>query len=75
MLLLVFTREQRIPNIKLVQDAAETPHVDGSVVRYAENDLGSSVEARLNVCINFFVREATTAEVDDLDSRLVDLSE
>lgn len=75
MLLLVFTREQRVSNIKLVQDAAKTPHIDGTVVGYAENDLGSSIEARLNVCIDFFVRKAATAEVNDLDSRLIDLSE
>jgi hypothetical protein len=74
-LFLVFSREKRVPHVELVKDAAETPHIDRSVVGDAEHDLGGAVKARLDVGVNFLVLEAAGSKVDDLDARLVDLAE
>ena len=54
-------------------DAAEAPHVDGSRVRDAQDDLGRSVEATLDVCVYALILEAAASVIDDLDPRLVRL--
>ena len=72
---LVFTWEQRIAHVELVQDAAEGPHVDGRVVGDAHDDLGGTVEPRLDIGVDLFVDEGGTSEVNDLYARLVGLLE
>ena len=74
MVFLVLAREQWLPNVQLIEDAAEGPHIDSASVRYAEDDFRSAVEARLDVGVDLLVLEAARAEIDDLDARLVDLS-
>lgn len=74
MLFFVLTGEKWIPNIKFVKDATETPHIDCRVVGNAEHNLRRTVEPRLDVSVYFLVFEAATAEVDDLDSRFIDLA-
>lgn len=72
---LVLAWEQGVPHVELIEDAAETPHVDGGVVGDAEDNFGGAVEARLNVGVDFLVFKAPAPEVDDLDAALVDLAE
>ena len=54
-LLLVLAREQRVPHVELVEDASETPHVDGCCVGDSEDDLGGPVESGLDVGVDLFV--------------------
>ena len=70
---LVLTREERVASVELGHDAAEAPHVDGSRVRDAQDDLGRSVEATLDVCVYALILEAAASVIDDLDPRLVRL--
>ena len=72
---LVLAREKRLANVEFVEDAAEGPHVDSAGVGDAEDDLGRAIEARLNVRVDLLVFETARAEIDNLDSRLVNLSE
>lgn len=44
MIFLILSWEQRVANVKLVEDAAEAPHVDGCVVWNAEYNLWSPIE-------------------------------
>lgn len=74
MLFLIFAWEERVADVQLIEDATKTPHVDGCVVRDAEHDLRCSVESRLDVGVDLLVFETARAEIDNLDSRLVDLS-
>ena len=64
MFLFVFTGEQRIARVKFVEDAAEGPHVDASVVGYPEHDFRSAVEARLDVGVYLLVLKASAAKID-----------
>lgn len=75
MLFFVLTWEKWIPNIELVQDTSETPHVNRRVVRNAEHNFGRTVESRLDVSVYFLVLKAATAEVNDLDAGFVDLAQ
>ena len=75
MIFLVLTWEKWMSDVELVQDAAEGPHVNGRRVRDTEHDLRRTVEATLDVCVDFLVLEAPRTKVDDLDARLVDLAE
>ena len=72
---LVLAREKRLANVEFVEDAAEGPHVDSAGVGDAEDDLGRTIEARLDVRVDLLVFETARAEIDNLDSRLVNLSE
>ena len=75
MFFFVFSWEKRVAYIQLVEDASEAPHVNGCIVRNAKHNLRCSVEATLDIGIDLLVFKAATAEVDDLDSALVDLAE
>ena len=75
MVLFIFTREQRLPNVELVEDTAERPHVDGGWVRNTEHDLRCSIKATLDVGVDLLVLEATRSEVNDFNSWFVDLAE
>jgi hypothetical protein len=72
---LAVARENWVTNIKLSSDAAETPHIDATVVWNSEHNLGSSVEPGLDVGVNFLVVEGTRAKINDLKSWLVGLFE
>ena len=48
---LVVAVEQRLARVHLHENAAETPHVDGHVVREAEQHLRRPIEPTLNVLI------------------------
>ena len=72
MLFLVRAREQREARVQLNDYAAEAPHVDLLRVReQTEDDVGRSIEPRLDVRVNDLVLEAATAKVSDDDTRLV----
>lgn len=75
MLFFIFAWEERIAYVKFIEDAAKGPHVYGCVVRNSEDDLGCTVEPRLDVGVDLLVFEAAAAKVDDLDARLVDLAQ
>ena len=47
-----FTREDGNARVELDQNTSKTPHVDPCSVRNANDDLGSSVEAGLNVRVD-----------------------
>jgi len=49
------TWEQWTAGGQFSEDTAETPHVDGQTVARAEDDLGRSVEPRLNVRVDTLV--------------------
>ena len=49
MIFFIFTREERLAYIELVEDAAEGPHVNGCRVGDTKDDLGSSVVSALNI--------------------------
>lgn len=70
LLLLVFTRENRIAGVKLSQDTANAPHINCNSVTHAEDNLWRAVESRLNVGIDLFILEAAGTEIDDLDLRV-----
>ena len=55
-------------SVKLNQDAAETPHIDTGRIWDANNDLWSSIEARLDVRVDSLVRETGGAEINDFDT-------
>ena len=75
MIFFIFTREQRLPNVELVEDTAERPHVDGGWVGNTEHDLRCSIEATLDVGVDLLVLEATWTEVNDFNSWFVNLAE
>ena len=75
MFFLIFTGEQWITYIELVQDTAKWPHIYRSVVWNAEYDFWGSVEATLDVGVDLLVFEAAWAKIYNLDSRLVDFAE
>lgn len=56
--------------MELSQDAPQRPHVDGKAVAQAQNDFGSSVEARLDVRVDPMVLVATRAKIDNLQERM-----
>lgn len=70
LLLLVLTRENRITSVKLGQDTANTPHINGDPVAHTEDNLWRSVESRLNVRVDLFILEAAGTEIDDFDLRV-----
>ena len=49
---LTFSREDRDSSEELNQNAAKAPHVDACGVRNPDDDLWSSVEARLDVRVD-----------------------
>lgn len=71
----VLAREKGVSGVELSEDAAEAPHVDCACVGDAEDDLGGSVEARLDVSVDSLVYEAARAVVNYLDAGLVLLLE
>ena len=69
MLFLVRAREQREARVQLNDYAAEAPHVNLLRVReQTEDDVGRSIEPRLDVRVDDLVGKATGAKVDDLDA-------
>ena len=66
--LLVLSREERLPNVQLVQYAAEGPHINACCVGDAEHNLRGTIETTLNVGVNLLVFEATRAKVDNFDA-------
>ena len=75
MVFFVFTREKRIADVQLVEDAAKAPHVDGLRVLDTQDDLWCSVEPGLDIGVYFLILKATTSKINNLDSTLVYLSE
>lgn len=49
LILLVSTGEQRLTGVHLDQNTAQTPHVDGQIVRYAKQHFRRPIEATLDV--------------------------
>lgn len=74
MIFFVFTGEKWLSNVKLIEDAAEGPHVDRTRVTDTQYDFGRAIEPRLDVGVYFLVFEAPGAKVDYFDSGLVNLS-
>jgi len=70
LLLFVFAREDREASEQLRKNATQAPHVDGHVVIHAKDNLGRAVKATLNVCVDFLMFKAATAEVDDFNGTL-----
>lgn len=73
MLFLVLAREEGVPDVEFVQDAAEGPHVDSGVIRDPENNFWCTVESRLDVGVNFLIFETATSKVDDFNAGLINL--
>ena len=71
LLLLVPSRKEWVPRMELGKDAAQTPHVNGEAVIAGEDDLGTAVEARLDVRVHLLALEAGRAKVNDADVILV----
>lgn len=70
MLLFVLSREERISGVELGKDASQGPHVDGHVVRHAQNDLGGAVEAGLDIGVHFLILKTTASKINNLDAGL-----
>ena len=68
MLFLILTREKRIANVQLIENTAERPHVDSSIVGNAKDDLWGSVEPTLDVSVDLLILEATTTEINDFNT-------
>lgn len=68
LLVFIFAREDRVSSVKLGEDTAKTPHVDGHGVVHAENDLGTAIESRLDVGVHFLRLVTRRTKVDDLDA-------
>lgn len=68
MVFLVFSWKEWVSDIEFIENASETPHVDGRIVGDAQHDLRSSVEPALDVGVDLLCFEAATAEVDDFDA-------
>lgn len=68
MFFFIFTWEQRVTNVELIEDATETPHINSCIIRYAEDDLGCSIEARLDIGVDLLIFKATTTKIDNLDA-------
>ena len=49
---LIGARKERLPRVHLDEDAAQGPHVNGQVVRNAQEDLWRPVEPRLDVLVD-----------------------
>ena len=64
------TREEGAARQQLCQDAAQAPHVDGHLVRQAQDDLRAPVEAALDVCVYTLRLKAAASKVDDLHARV-----
>lgn len=57
--LFILTREDGDARVQFSKNATQTPHIDRQTIRHAQNNLGGSVETRLDVGVDFFVLEAT----------------
>lgn len=66
--LFILSWEQWIANVQLVEDAAKTPHVNGSAIGDAEDNLWRSIESRLDIRINLLILKTATAKIDDLNT-------
>lgn len=62
--MLVISRKDWLSSVELSKDATETPNVNLFGVLDPENDLGRSVEARLDVGVDLLIPEAPRAKVD-----------
>ena len=72
LLSLISAREEGKAREKLDHDASEGPHVDLlSVGEDAKHNVRCSIEPTLNICVDDFVFQASTAEVSYCDSTLV----
>mmetsp|Transcript_24009 Transcript_24009/g.42929 ORF Transcript_24009/g.42929 Transcript_24009/m.42929 type:complete len:303 (-) Transcript_24009:952-1860(-) len=67
---LVLSGEQRVARIQLRQDAPKGPHVDGRVIRDAQNHFWGPVETTLDVRVDTLIFEARGSQVDHLDAAL-----
>lgn len=70
LLLLVLSRKEGISRVELSKDASQGPHVNGHVVRHAQNDLGGAVETGLNVGVHLFILKTTASKINNLDAGL-----
>lgn len=70
LLLLVLSWEDGVAREQFCKDTTQTPHVDGQTIAHAQNDLGRSVESRLDVRVDLFRFEAAGSEINDLDLRV-----
>jgi hypothetical protein len=65
---LVLAVEERFAGVKLVDDAADGPHVDGGANSTAEDDLRGSIVARLDVHVLVALVEEGASEIGYDDS-------
>ena len=64
----VFTGEKWLSDVKLIEDAAEGPHVDRTRVTDTKHNFWRAIEPRLDVGVYFLVFEAPGAKVDNFDT-------
>lgn len=53
LLLFVFTREDGEASVQLSKDATQAPHINGHVIVHAKDDLRGTVEATLNIRVDY----------------------
>lgn len=58
MIFLIFSREEWLADIELVKDTTKGPHVNGCRVGDAKNDLRSTIESTLDICVDLLVLKA-----------------
>lgn len=75
LLLLVLTGENGEAYVQFVEDAPERPHINGGRISDAHHDLGSTVEARLDVSVELVSLISARSKVNHLDATLVGLSQ
>jgi len=66
--MLAVSWEDRIANVELCHNASKRPHVYTAVVGNPQHYFRSSIEPRLNICVNSFVLERGTSEVNNFDA-------
>ncbi len=66
--MLAVSWEDRISNVELFHNKSKRPHVYTAVVGNAQHNFRSSIEPGLNICVNSFVLERGTSEVNNFDA-------
>lgn len=73
--LFVLTRENGVSSQELGKNTTNTPHIYRHAIGHSQNDLGRTIESRLNVGIHSLVLVTAGTEIDDLDFRLSRMSQ
>ena len=71
---LILTWEEWISNVEFIENTSKAPHINSSTIGNAENNFGSPIESGLDIRINLLVFKTSTTKINDLNTRLVDLS-